>query len=315
MITIEAAFRMGGYFAYRLYLCQKRRPSFGHSEPVVPLSSKIVGRKSRRLRQDVDERWLMSYAAALGDTAPCYMDTTNELSAHPLFPVCLEWPVILDGRQIEDSEMSSDELARGVHATHDVIIHRPLRPGTYFTDSTIVGVEQRRPGAFQTTRLDTFDVDGEPCVTTYQGGLFRGVSVDGEDRVIVTPPDRPAPPETEPSGPCVAVEVAAGLAHTYTECARIWNPIHTDRAVALAAGLPDIILHGTATLALAVSAIVDGLLGGDPRRVRRIAGRFAGMVLMPATLSVQVTVQTEAGTFFDVRIDEQTVIREGFLGT
>ena len=26
----------------------------------------------------------------------------------------------------------------------------------------------------------------------------------------------------------------------YTECARIWNPIHTDRAVALAAGLPDI---------------------------------------------------------------------------
>ena len=57
------------------------------------------------------------------------------------------------------------------------------------------------------------------------------------------------------------VPISSTLAHVYTECARIWNPIHTDRAVARAAGLPDIILHGTATLALAISQT----LRHDPR--------------------------------------------------
>src|SRR4029077_6419959 len=60
-------------------------------------------------------------------------------------------------------------------------------------------------------------------------------------------------PERPGDGWSTEVAISPTLAHVYTECARIWNPIHTDRAVARAAGLPDIILHGTATLALAVS--------------------------------------------------------------
>ena len=77
------------------------------------------------------------------------------------------------------------------------------------------------------------------------------------------------------------------LAHVYTECARIWNPIHTDRAVARAAGLPDIILHGTATLALAVSRS----LAREPaaRRAGARAGSAAasrGMVPLPSRLTV-----------------------------
>ena len=72
-------------------------------------------------------------------------------------------------------------------------------------------------------------------------------------------------------------------AHVYTECARIWNPIHTDIAYARAAGLPGLILHGTATLALSVSRTLHGV---DPAKVRRVRCRFAGMVPMPSTLTV-----------------------------
>ena len=79
----------------------------------------------------------------------------------------------------------------------------------------------------------------------------------------------------------------SGAAHVYTECARIFNPIHTDRAVALAAGLPDIILHGTATLALAVSELIKGFADGNPARVKRLGGRFSAMVLMPGMLSLR----------------------------
>jgi acyl dehydratase len=72
--------------------------------------------------------------------------------------------------------------------------------------------------------------------------------------------------------------------------------------VAARAGLPEIILHGTATLALAVSAVVDRALGGDPERVARIAGRFTGMVLLPSTLRLRIFEREADGAVrFDVR--------------
>ena len=119
----------------------------------------------------------------------------------------------------------------------------------------------------------------------------------------------PATPGTEHPLP-----VAATAAHVYTECARIWNPIHTDRAVALAAGLPDIILHGTATMALAVSALVGELADGDPRRVTRLGGRFAAMVLMPSVLTLIVH-YSEGGEASFTALNEQgePAISNGFF--
>ena len=83
------------------------------------------------------------------------------------------------------------------------------------------------------------------------------------------------------------ISISAQLGHVYTECARIWNPIHTDIAVARKAGLPGLILHGTATLALAVSRVVARELDGDPGRVRGVAARFTGMVPMPSVVTVR----------------------------
>jgi acyl dehydratase len=305
---------MGGYFAYHPYLCQKDDWSCAGNE--MPLSSEVVGHTTRRFRHEVDARWLMAYAASLGDQLPCYFDTTERLTAHPVFPVCLEWPVVLDARHVEGyATMTSEERARGVHATHDLFIHRPLRADTaYITESTIVGVEQRPSGAFQLTRLDTRDTEGELCITTHQGSLSRDVRVEGGDRWLERPPVLPEPDTSEPVNDVYTVAVDAGLAHCYTECARIWNPIHTDRAVALAAGLPDIILHGTATLALAVSAVVNNLLDGHPERVKRVACRFSGMVLMPTTLSVRVAQRSDTGCWFNVECDGKDVIKGGFLG-
>ena len=96
------------------------------------------------------------------------------------------------------------------------------------------------------------------------------------------------------------MHVPGGLAHTYTECAQIWNPIHTDIKVAQAAGLPELILHGTATLALAVSQLVHSEAGGDPSRVARIAGRFSGMVLMPSDITVRTLARESDIVYFDV---------------
>jgi len=289
----------------------------------MPLNTSMVGAQTTAFAHDVDARWVMAYGAGLHDLNPRYMDTQGcDVVAHPVFPVCLEWPVILASRQLRGFEtVTPEERARGVHAAHDLHIVRQIRAGERLqTRATVIGLQAIKPGAAQTIRLDTFDESGALVCRTFQLGISRGVAVQGEPAWLEQPPALPTPrvAVSSSAGPSagerLAIPVPAGLAHTYTECARIWNPIHTDRKVALAAGLPDIILHGTATLALAVTRLVDACLGGDPGRVRRLGGRFAAMVLMPSTLALQIDGQEDGVLFFTLFTqDGQPAISHGFL--
>ena len=286
----------------------------------MPIESSIVGSAGEPLVSEIDSRWTMAYAAALGDAMPCYMDTNRGVIAHPMFPVCFEWPVQVAVRaQFEKStSLTRDEAMRGVHATHDTVMHRAIRPPERLTTQlTVAGVERRKPGAYMVLRLDTVDGAGKPVCTSWYGAIYRGVEVIGPDVPAKFAP-APAEPIVEEGEPLMEsqVDVPAGMAHIYTECARIFNPIHTDASVARAAGLPEIILHGTATLALAVSRIVESFAGKDPARIERIAGRFGAMVMMPSTLTVRVLARDSSaqGTvvFFEVLSGEgRLAIRDG----
>ena len=283
----------------------------------MALHSETVGLVGQPVVSEIDTRWVMSYAAGLDDYLPCYMDTcrSDGVVAHPLFPVCIEWPVMLAMR---DSLLPREEALRGVHATHDLVIHRLIRAGEKLTtQATVAGIEQRRPGAYQTVRFDTRDAAGQPVCSTWYGTLFRGVDVEGEDIPVS---DLPAPlealNESSPTKAEIPVSIAAGAAHVYTECARIWNPIHTDPAVAEQYGLPGLILHGTATLAHGISRVIAQETDGHPERVKRITGRFGAMVFMPSHLTVRI-VSREASTEgdvvrFEMRTEEgKPAIRDG----
>src|SRR5262249_9422588 len=116
----------------------------------------------------------------------------------------------------------------------------------------------------------------------------------------------------------IPLVVSAGAAHVYTECARIFNPVHTDAAVAAGAGLPGIILHGTATMAMAVSKIVGAEAAYRPERVRRVYGRFAAMVRMPSMTTVRIKSRTavagdEAVSFEVLNADGGAAIRDGMV--
>lgn len=282
----------------------------------MPLNSKLVGQQTKSFTHDVDARWIMAYAAGLGDTHSAYLDTqAGTIVAHPLFPVCLEWPVILDCATVPGSETATpEERARGVHAAHDLHIVRPIRAGEKLTtQATIIGIRKMKPGAAQTIRLDTIDAAGDLVSRTYQLSISRGVDVLGEADVWETPPETPRLDGLEGAERRLKMPVATGTAHTYTECARIWNPIHTDRQIALAAGLPDIILHGTATLALAVSKLIEEVVG-SPTRVRRVGGRFSAMVLMPSVLTLVIHGQRAGMVGFSVLTDEgKTAFSNGYL--
>jgi acyl dehydratase len=256
----------------------------------LKISSAIVGQEVRPEAQRIDKRWLMAYNAALGELS----DTP-----HPLFPVSYEWPAT---HALRVATGLQEANARLVHAQHDLVLHRNVRPGDVLNVSAkVVAVTQRGPGAFVVFRLAA-EAAGEPVSTTHYGMLYRGVTLEGGDRGDVEDPPKHET-QLKQAG---EVAVAATAGHVYTECARIWNPIHTDPEYARAAGLPGIILHGTATLALSVSKLT--------KTAKRVRCRFAGMVLMPGTLTVHASRVGDEILFETRDAKGQGVIERGRIG-
>ena len=274
----------------------------------MKLSSAIVGEQAGPLEASIDARWLMAYSAGVGETDPRYYDTERGVMAHPLFPVCYEWPVAQPLRALPALKPLFPQL---LHAQHDLRIHRAPRGGDRLrTWARIIAVTQRKPGAFVVFRFEARDAAGEPITTTDFGALYRGVSVEGGDRALEEVAD-PAPAEAR-FAEYSRIDVPVTAAHVYTECARIWNPIHTDIAYARAAGLSAIILHGTATLALSVSRVLRQF-DLDAAAVRRVQCRFSGMVEMPSQLSVHADLQDKTVLFETRNAAGETVIGRGVL--
>jgi acyl dehydratase len=277
----------------------------GSSATIAP---GVVGIEAGPILHEIDARWLMGYAAGLGEHDARFFDTlaADGPLAHPLFPVCYEWPVAV---ALRERAVAPELQSRSVHATHHLVIHRAPRAGDRLrTTGRVVALQPRRSGALIVARFETLDAAGHPVTTTDYGSVYRGVALDG------VPESRPGdarpgsvslrPSSTERAAPAPtpewasAVDVSTRAAWTYTECARIFNPIHTDVAVARAAGLAAPILHGTATLAMAVSRVLSR--GGDPRAVCEVSATFTGMVPMPSTLSVRGRSRQDDTIVFDV---------------
>ncbi|HEX7054389.1 MAG TPA: MaoC family dehydratase N-terminal domain-containing protein [Burkholderiales bacterium] len=273
------------------------------------LASRIAGAESPPLEQALDTRWVMAYSAGIGETdARCYDTTREDLPVHPVFPVCWEWQPLQPVRTLPELEPVYPRL---VHAQHAITLHRPLRAGeTVRTSARIVAALARAPGAFVVFRCETRDARGAPVVTSDYGYLYRGVALEGPEARLAEVGDPPALSAT--LSPLGEIAVPATAAHVYTECARIFNPIHTDLAYARAAGLPGIILHGTATLALSVSRALRAY-GADWRRVRGLSCRFSGMVLMPSTLSVHAAREAGGIAFETANERGERVISRGRL--
>ena len=108
----------------------------------MPYPAALVGHRTDPITHEVDARWTMAYAAGIGATGHQYYDTRASVVAHPVFPVCLEWPAVLALRAADTGgALGRDELLRGVHATHELTLHRPIRsPEPLTTAATVVAV-------------------------------------------------------------------------------------------------------------------------------------------------------------------------------
>ncbi len=272
----------------------------------MPIPAQAQGREAGSATAEASTRRLMAYAAAIEAADECYFDDLREggIVGHPAFCMSLEWPVVSGPAYLAAIDRSPDAPRGAVHVLQDSHFHRPIRAGELLrTRARIAEVRQTRVGALVTSRVETrAEEDDAPVVTTWTAAMFLKETVAGESGKAEEPPALREDAEVTAGRPRqLHIATSPGLAHRYTECASVWNPIHTERAAARAIGLPDIILHGTCTWALAGQALIHAVGGADPRRLRRLAGRFKGMVFPGDRLELDYAEQAPGAWQFAVR--------------
>lgn len=196
----------------------------------------------------VTPRMALAFAAAIGCTQEQYFDDARPegLLVPPPFCVALEWMLSGDRNALAKLGISASDQLRAVHTGQDTQFRRPIIAGeTVSVSGSINAIRSTRAGALVSSQLVVCGRDREDLITTSLcDAIYRGVKTDAG----------PVEIDSNASGRCdlskdvksIQIPISRSFAHVYTECASIYNPIHTERRVALAAGLPDIIVHGTA---------------------------------------------------------------------
>ena len=266
----------------------------------------------------LDSRTTMAYASSINDVNPRYYDDLREegLMVHPCLAFSLQWA----SRFRPDQKIDPRVAAFGVHASTDLRIYRPFQAGEAITtQGKLIQKRQIPPGVYNVEKYRMVSSSGELVAELYYNGITRGATLENGDVVLEA---EHAPPTVSESAlePLWTKELVVGLhaGQQYTECANIYNPIHTEPSVAKAAGLPDMILHGSATKAMALMAVVDECLSGNADRVTRLTGQLRGMVLMDTKVKVEClaeeVVEGEVRIAFRVLNDqEEPAISNGVI--
>jgi acyl dehydratase len=287
----------------------------------MEMTSESVGAELRPHEVELSHRQIMNYAAGVGDLNPLYFDDTapDGSLAPPMLVASLTWQITRRFPEFMDRDPFPREwLGYGVHYTEAVEYHRPMRPGDrMIIRGKLVAALPHRSGTYVVLRYQGADLRGEPVFTEHFGWLYRGVVCQDPGRGAGELPGPMEAPEYSESLWEATLPIPREFAHMYDGCADIHNPIHTSRRFALSVGLPEPILHGTATLALAMRELVNREAGGDPLRLKTLSCRFTGMVLLGSTIRVQLLARRDGRSsqklFFQVLTPSgQKAIRKGY---
>lgn len=257
----------------------------------MKLDPKLVGKTLKGLAREVTWRQTTNYAAAVGDANPRYLDDTRHggIVAPPIFAAAITWPVLSQFNLQLDGAIPPQVLPTVVHASEHLEFHRLVQPGDQLrVGGDVAAVFPGRSGTRLVLRMTVTDAANMPVFTEYVCAVCRGVPCDGPGEGQESLPD--VPRFDEPEAPIWTrdIDVPVQTPFLYDGCSDISFPIHTSVRFAKAAGFPNIILQGTATLAMAARELVNREGDGDPGRLSEIACRFTGVVLPGNPIRVQL---------------------------
>ncbi|NBB16527.1 hypothetical protein GVN21_14280 [Caulobacter sp. SLTY] len=274
----------------------------------MPFNPALVGARWGPIDWAVTPRRALAFRAVLApDDAAGLDDAAGPLTALPMQVVSPEWVLALMARDHPEQTLTPDEQRRGVHAAQDTRFLGPIPAGeTLSVSGELIGVRASRAGAVATTRYETRGADGRLLAVSLSTSILREVAVSGEDR---PPPEEPAPrPPIQRPEMAVPIRTSRGFPHQYSECAEIWNPIHTERQVALTAGLPDILIHGTALWALAGLALTPGGC-----QLKRLSARFRSPAWAGEPIELWTGPPVEGRLPFQLEAADGRLLTDGFV--
>jgi acyl dehydratase len=263
-----------------------------------------LGRPDGESRYLVTAEAIRAYAEATDETSPA---ARRGESAPPVF-ACVPLAGALEDAAA--SVVSAEARRHVVHYEHDIVLHRPLEPGTtLISTATAVALLPRPTGTALVLRGESRLESGALVAEHWETDFYRGI-VAAAGRGERAPSHRleiRGPPLAE-----IVYPIAGDLTDRYAAASGDDFAIHLDEAFARSVGLPGRIVHGLCTMALAGRAVLDAAGVDDPRAVRRLAVRFSAPLFPGDTLTTRVwRLRTDVYSFDAVRTDGTTVARDG----
>ena len=234
------------------------------------LNTALIGKKYDSKQFEVTGEAIEKYARATNDLNERYL-AGDDAVASPIFPIVPAFQFLMEAGM--DPELQAD-LLRLVHGEEEHVLHKPIKAGDTLTVHPVIeSIEQKETGETFTVKIDVTNQDGTEVATVRATSFIRGSGSGGKKPAAAGEQEAPTVVYEE------SVKVDDDQTFRYAEASGDSNPIHQDENIAKMAGLPGIILHGMCTMAMATKGAVDGLAGGDPTRVKRVAVRFSKPVL------------------------------------
>lgn len=281
----------------------------------MPIKTSVVGAEYPPYDLELSPRRLLSFAAGLGIASPRLLDDASDggIVGFPTYCGSLEFNAFSASGK-SPVGYTPEEARRGVHAGQDSWFHAPFRPDDRVrTIGRIASARQTRAGALVSVKAETRSlITDERICTSWLSQIFRGVAIEGLPRSIEEPPPSPAFTWRGIQRHHADVHITPEWPHIYAECSDIWNPIHSERRVARAAGLPDIIFQGSAVWSIAARELVNACCDGDPLRLKRLMCRFGDMVFPGDRISISIF-DGEGDTLFFKAVNQKgdAILRDG----
>jgi acyl dehydratase len=198
-----------------------------------------------------------------------------------------------------------------MHFRAPIVPGRPVRCRARF-----LGILPKSSGTALAFEVETQDGDDGLLNRQYMTTFLPRVRWPREEGE--RPPDHPAAPaaRTSPVLARITQHFDGDQTFRYAEAAGDPSRWHLDDAVARAAGLPGIIIHGLCTMAFLGRAVAECVAEGDVLRVKRLAVRFSRPIFPGSAMTTDIQAgETREGRrtyFFEAtREDGERVITNG----
>jgi acyl dehydratase len=275
----------------------------------MPIDPSSVGATGDPVKRSWNSKDTLLYAVGVGAGTSELAFTTENTKDTPQ-QVLPTFAVIIGGGGAPFNKIGTFNPAMLVHGEQGIELYDAIPPeGEIESTGRISGIYDKGKGALVEMESESVLVStGKPLLKTRMSAFIRGEGGFGGDRGTAAAfevPGRKADHE-------VTYVTREDQALTY-RLSGDRNPLHSDPSFAQMGGFDRPILHGLCTYGFTGRALLHSVCGGDPKRFKKMDGRFSKPVMPGDTLTISMWVDGNECKFQTRNQDGDVVLDQGTL--